>query len=152
MTKKKARPLNGSTIGVLLILPRHKARISPGMDIEFLRSYCMAKPGVTEEFPFDESTLVFKVMGKIFLLLPLDELTLQFNVKCEPSLAIELREQYSCVSPGYHMSKKMWNTIKPDGTVDDRTLLEWIDHSYQEVVKGLTKKLQVALNQLDQDS
>lgn len=117
------------------------------MDIESLREYCLRKPGVTEEFPFDEVTLVFKVMGKIFLLTPLDESGLRFNLKADPEKAIEWREAYPCVRPGYHMAKRMWNTVDVDGSVPDETLLSWIDHSYDEVVKGLSKKLK---NQLAQ--
>lgn len=115
------------------------------MDIETLREYCLRKRGVTEEFPFDEVTLVFKVMGKIFLLTPLDESGLRFNLKADPEKAQEWREQYACVRPGYHMSKRTWNTIEADGSVSDETLLSWIDHSYEEVIKGLPKKLRTLL-------
>ncbi len=100
---------------------------------------------VTEEFPFDEVTLVFKVLNKAFLLTGLDGLGLQFNVKCDPEKAIELREQYSCVLPGYHMNKKHWNTIVDDGTVTDKQLKDWIDHSYDMVVAGMPKKDQEKL-------
>lgn len=110
------------------------------MDIEALRSYCMAKPGTTEGFPFDETTLVFKVMGKMFLLTPLDESGLRFNLKCDPERSVELRAAHPCVLPGYHMNKLLWNTVIVDGSVPDKTLLEWIDHSYDQVVKGLDKK------------
>ncbi|MFN8145230.1 MAG: MmcQ/YjbR family DNA-binding protein [Bacteroidia bacterium] len=115
------------------------------MNIETLRSYCIQKPMVTEEFPFDEVTLVFKVLNKAFLLTGLDGLGLQFNVKCDPEKAIELREQYSCVLPGYHMNKKHWNTIVDDGTVTDKQLKDWIDHSYDMVVAGMPKKDQEKL-------
>ncbi len=90
---------------------------------------------VEESFPFGEDTLVFKVGGKIFLLCSLDSNPLQFNVKCDPELAIELRERYSCVQPGYHMNKKHWNTIVVDHSVSDNDLREWIDHSYGLVYK-----------------
>jgi len=118
------------------------------MDVESLRQYCLNKQMVTEEFPFDEVTLVFKVCGKIFLLTGLDAPELSFNVKCDPSFAIELREKYACVQPGYHMNKTMWNTVTVDGTVADRHLLEWVDHSYNEVVKKLPKKEQLRLNRV----
>ena len=105
------------------------------MNIETLREYCLDKPGSEEGFPFGEDTLVFKVNGKIFLLAGLGNDPLQFNVKCNPDMALELREQYSCVQPGYHMNKKHWNTIMPDGSVSDNVLKEWIDESYNLVKK-----------------
>ena len=109
------------------------------MNIEQIREYCLKKNGVTEEFPFDEETLVFKVAGKIFLLASLESIPLQINLKCEPEKAIELREEFDSVQPGYHMNKKHWNTIIIDGTVPIRILFEWIDYSYNLVVAGLRK-------------
>ena len=109
------------------------------MNVEQIREYCLKKEGVTEEFPFDEETLVFKVIGKIFLLVSLDSLPLQFNVKCDPEVAIELRERYESVEPGYHMNKKHWNTVIIDGFVPDKIILKWIDNSYDLVVGGLKK-------------
>ena len=110
------------------------------MNIEELREYCLQKRLVTEGFPFDETTLVFKVAGKMFALTNLEgEFTI--NLKCDPERAIDLRERYSCVRPGYHMSKKHWNTIEMDDSVQDGILKEWIDHSYDLVVSGLPKKL-----------
>ncbi|MGV8092441.1 MAG: MmcQ/YjbR family DNA-binding protein [Mangrovibacterium sp.] len=117
------------------------------MSIEEIRTYCLSKKGVTEEFPFDESSLVFKVMGKMFLLTDLQS-ELRINVKCDPQKAIELREIYSCISPGYHMNKKHWNTIRIDGSVSDRLIREWIDHSYEKVVEELTGKLKEQLSKL----
>ncbi len=108
------------------------------MNIEELRNYCLSKKGTTEEFPFDETTLVFKVMGKMFLLTDLES-ELSINVKCDPETAIDLRETYACVKPGYHMSKKHWNTVLIDGSVNDRLIESWVDHSYQLVVDKLTK-------------
>jgi predicted DNA-binding protein (MmcQ/YjbR family) len=108
------------------------------MNIEELRNYCMKKPGVTESFPFGENTLVFKVNGKMFLATHLGEHPLSFNAKCDPQRAMELREQYEAVQPGYHMNKKHWNTIIADGTVADSLLYELIDHSY-ELVSGKSK-------------
>ncbi|MDJ1472265.1 MmcQ/YjbR family DNA-binding protein [Cytophagaceae bacterium DM2B3-1] len=109
------------------------------MNLESFREYCLSKKGVTESLPFGEGTLVFKVMDKVFALTGFDSQPLSFNIKCDPEKAIELREQHSCVLPGYHMNKKHWNTIIADGSVKDQLLQEWIDHSYELVVKALTK-------------
>ena len=109
------------------------------MNIEQIREYCLRKKGVTEEFPFDEETLVFKVMSKIFILASLDSIPLQINLKCNPEKVVELREEYEAVQPGYHMNKKHWNTIIIDGSIPNKKILEWIDHSYNLVVKGLRK-------------
>lgn len=109
------------------------------MDIETLRNFCLDKPAVTESFPFGEDTLVFKVGGKIFLLTGLAAGN-SFNVKCDPERAIELREQYHEVQPGYHMNKRWWNTVYTDGRLTDKQLYEMIDHSYQLVVNRLPKK------------
>ena len=104
------------------------------MDIVSIREYCIAKPLVTECFPFGDDTLVFKKKGKIFALANIEgELTL--NLKCNPALAIELREKYASVIPGYHMNKKHWNTVLIDGSVPDNEILAWIDHSY-DLIKG----------------
>ena len=118
------------------------------MNIEYFREYCLAKNGVTEEFPFDEKTLVFKVMNKMFALTGIDTFV-SINIKCDPEKAIELREHYDSVIPGYHMSKKHWNTVKIDGTISDKLILGWLDHSYDLVVSGLTKKLKEELKSLD---
>jgi len=99
------------------------------MNIESLREYCISKKGVSESFPFGEDTLVFKVNGKIFALANLDG-DLSINLKCDPDYAIDLREQYSSVTPGYHMNKKHWNTINIDGTIPEKEVFLWIDHSY----------------------
>lgn len=104
------------------------------MNIESLREYCLSKPGVEETLPFGPDTLVFKVNNKVFLLTGLDEAELRFNVKCAPDKALELREEFSCVLPGYHMNKKHWNTVVVDGSVSTKQLKEWIDHSYELVV------------------
>ena len=118
------------------------------MDIESYRTYCLAKKGVTEELPFDENTLVFKVMGKMFALTDIDAFA-SVNLKCDPELAVELRDRYPSVLPGYHMNKKHWNTIVIEGLVSDKQILEWIDHSYDLVVDGLTNKLKDELKSLD---
>ncbi len=110
------------------------------MNIEDLRNYCISKKGVEETLPFGPDTLVFKVMGKMFLLTGLDNQDLQFNVKCNPEKAIELREQHTCVLPGYHMNKQHWNTIIVDGSVPEKILYEWINHSYDLVAESLPKK------------
>ncbi len=99
------------------------------MDIETLREYCISKKGATESFPFGEDTLVFKTSGKIFALVNLDG-DLSINLKCDPALALELRERHSAVTPGYHMNKKHWNTVMLDGSVPDKEVFSWIDHSY----------------------
>ena len=110
------------------------------MDIEEIRESCISKKGVTEEFPFDDITLVFKVMGKIFALTSLEG-NLSVNLKCDPARAIELRERYPAVQPGYHMNKKHWNTVYIDGSMNRYLIRELIDHSYDIVVAGLTRKL-----------
>lgn len=104
------------------------------MDIESLREYCLSLQEVTESFPFDATTLVFKVKGKMFLLTDLEG-QLTMNVKCDPEFAMELREHYSCVKPGYHMNTKYWNSVEIDGTISDKLLKEWINHSYDLVAK-----------------
>ena len=109
------------------------------MHIETIREYCLSKPGAEETLPFGPDVVVFKVNNKAFLLLPLDREDLRFNVKCDPELALELRELYSCVLPGYHMNKKHWNTIVVDGSVASKLIKKWIDHSY-ELVKEKKKK------------
>jgi predicted DNA-binding protein (MmcQ/YjbR family) len=109
------------------------------MDIEQIREYCLSLPEVTESFPFDETTLVFKVRGKMFLLTDLEG-QFSINVKCDPEKAIELREQYPCVIPGYHMNKQNWNTVVIDGTITDQVLIEWVNDSYSLVIKPKTKK------------
>ncbi len=118
------------------------------MNIEELRDYCLSKKGVKETLPFGPETLVFKVMGKVFLLTGLDSKPLQFNVKCDPEKAIELREEFECVLPGYHMNKKHWNTIIIDKTANKKQLHKWITDSYNLVVSGLSKTEQKKLTQL----
>ena len=108
------------------------------MNIEEIRDHCLARPGVTEGLPFGEDTLVFKVGGKIFLLISITDST-HFNVKCDPERAVELREQYIEVQPGYHMNKRHWNTVSTDGSLTRRQLSEMIDHSYDLVLKSLPK-------------
>ncbi len=111
------------------------------MHIEAFRNYCLAKPMVTEEFPFDETTLVFKVCGKMFALTGLEGPEFKVNLKCDPDKAVELRENYESITAGFHMNKKHWNTVLIDGSFSDDLFVELIDHSYTLVVKGLPKKL-----------
>lgn len=116
------------------------------MHIEQLRNFCIAKKGVTEHFPFDAVTLVFKVKRKMFLLTGLDSWEngdQKINLKCDPEKAIELRESYEDITAGWHMSKKHWNTVALNtGNISDDFAAELINHSYDLVVKGLTKKMQ----------
>ena len=109
------------------------------MNIEMLRDYCIGKPGATESSPFDEVTLVFKVANKMFALTGLDS-DLAVNLKCEPEKAIELRETFTCVLPGRHMSKIHWYTVICDNSIPDSILFEWIDDSYNLVVSKLSKR------------
>ena len=117
------------------------------MNIEFFRDYCLAKQGVTEEFPFDRDTLVFKVMNKIFVLTDVDQFE-SVNLKCDPERAIELREVNAGIKPGFHMNKKHWNTVETTGIISDNLLKELIDHSYSMVVKGLAKTAKEQLKNL----
>lgn len=108
------------------------------MNIETIRDYCLSKKDAEETLPFGPDVIVFKVNNKVFLLLPLDTDELRFNVKCDPELALELREQYASVLPGYHMNKKHWNTVVVDGSIPSKKIMEWIDHSFDRV-KGKKK-------------
>ena len=114
------------------------------MNIEEYRDYCLSFAGVTEDFPFDEHVLVFKVRGKIFSLTNV-ELFISINLKCEPEMAIELREQHRAVVAGYHMNKKHWNTVLIDGSIADSKIRAMIRQSYDLVVKKLTKEIQKEL-------
>ena len=118
------------------------------MNIEEFREYCIAKPGVTEEFPFGETTLVFKVMGKMFDLTNLEG-DWSLNLKCDPGWALELREMYPAIQPGFHMNKALWNTVMMDGSLSRQLILEMIDHSYQLVVDKLPLKLKQELKETD---
>lgn len=111
------------------------------MNIEELRTHCLSYKGTTEGFPFDQSTLVFKVMGKMFALIDVDTFD-SISLKCDPEKAVLLRELHEGITPGFHMNKSLWNTVKINQDVSDKLILELIDHSYQQVVLKLTKKLQ----------
>jgi predicted DNA-binding protein (MmcQ/YjbR family) len=115
------------------------------MNIEEIRAYCLAKKQVTEDMPFGNDTLVFKVMGKIFALMNLEG-DVRVNLKCDPEEAIRLREEFDFVIPGYHMNKRLWNTIIADGRITEKQLKNWIDNSYQLVVEKLSKKQQAELH------
>ena len=109
------------------------------MDLAQFREYCLSKPRVTEGTPFGPDVLVFKVGGKMFALAVLDEMPTTVNLKCDPDLALDLRDRYEQVRPAYHMNKKHWNTVKIEGTIPDAELREMIDHSYDLVIESLPK-------------
>jgi predicted DNA-binding protein (MmcQ/YjbR family) len=122
------------------------------MNLETYYEYCLSKKGVTEHFPFDENTLVFKVGGKMFALSSLNQWEKDepsVNLKCDPDRAQELRAQYDDIKPGYHMSKIHWNTILVNASVSDSLIKELIDHSYDLVFKSLTKKIQSEIQELE---
>ena len=114
------------------------------MDIEFLRKYCLSAKGASESFPFDDENLVFKILNKMFALIPLnpDEGKFDIFLKCDPEYALELRDKYEGVAPAYHFNKKYWNMVYINSDVPESLILELIDHSLQEVLKKLPKKVQ----------
>ncbi len=114
------------------------------MNIEEIREYCLSKKGTTEGFPFDEVTLVFKVANKMYALINLDG-DLRLNLKCDPEKAIDLREEFEAIKPGWHMNKQHWNTIEMDGSLKTDLIKELIDHSYDLIVSKLTKKQKESL-------
>jgi predicted DNA-binding protein (MmcQ/YjbR family) len=121
------------------------------MNIQQLFEFCLVKKGVTEHFPFDEDTLVFKVGGKMFCLASLSNWEngkASLNLKCDPEMVEELRATYDSVVPGFHMSKKHWNTVYLNGDVSDKLVREFIDQSYDLIYNSLTKKIQVEIQQL----
>jgi predicted DNA-binding protein (MmcQ/YjbR family) len=115
------------------------------MNIEEFRAYCLSKKYVLESFPFDEKTLVFKVAGKMFALVGLEHQPSKVNLKCNPEKAIILREEYEDIIAGFHMNKKHWNTIAIESRLPNKLIVELIDHSYNLVIKSLTKKKQKEL-------
>ena len=117
------------------------------MTLEAFRSECLKKKGVTEETPFGPDTLVYKVAGKMFALTGMSDFD-SVNLKADPEAAVELREKYEAVLPGYHMNKKHWNTVLMDGSIPDKLVLQWLEDSYQLVRAGLTKKEKTALDKL----
>lgn len=119
------------------------------MNIEEFREYCLSKKAATESFPFDEHTLVFKVMGKMFAISGLEHIPARANLKCDPEWAVELREEYDgLIRPGWHMNKHHWNTVELERNIPRELLIEMIDHSYDLIVKSLTKKLREELENL----
>ena len=115
------------------------------MTLETLRDCCLTKPGCTESFPFGETTLVFKVGGKMFALTDIESRPLQVALKCDPERAVALRDQYEAVQPGFHLNKTHWNTVTINGTIRQQDLTDWIDGSYQLVLKSLPKRLQAEI-------
>jgi predicted DNA-binding protein (MmcQ/YjbR family) len=111
------------------------------MNIEELHEYCISLKGAYADFPFDDVSMTMKVEGKMFALIPLDNLELQISLKCDPELALELREHYPCVEPAYHFNKKYWNTIYPNREMPDEEVKKWIRHSIDEVIKKLPKQI-----------
>jgi len=119
------------------------------MNIEQFRDYCLSKKGVTENFPFDEVTLVFKVLNKMFALTSITSPIFKVNLKCDPEKAIQLREEFeNSIQPGFHMSKKHWNTVEPNLDFDDSFFIDLVNHSYDLIVKGMTKKDRALLNNI----
>jgi len=116
------------------------------MNVEDIREYCLSKKAVTENFPFNETTLVFKVCNKIFALIDINNPEIKINLKCNPEYAVELREQYTEIVPGYHMNKRHWNTITCNGKISQQFLFKLIDHSYNLIVEKLPKKDKIILN------
>ena len=112
------------------------------MNIEELREYCLSVKNATEDMPFEDDLLVFRVFGKWFAVVPLNEVELKINVKCDAAKAIDLREQYNCVEAAWHFNKKYWNSILLNRDMNDETVKYWINHSVEEVVKKLPKKIQ----------
>ncbi|MGI6478605.1 MAG: MmcQ/YjbR family DNA-binding protein [Salinivirgaceae bacterium] len=115
------------------------------LNVETIREYCIQKPFTTEEFPFDDVTLIFKVGGKMFAMIPLDEPRLVISLKCSPERSVELREKYDSIQPAYHMNKRHWNMIFIDGSVPKKLIVELIDHSYDLVFNKLPRKKQSEL-------
>jgi len=118
------------------------------MDIEYFRDYCLSKKACEETFPFDEVTLVFKVMGKMFALVPLNNEMPSANLKADPEWSIELRESHHQITPGFHMNKKHWNTVLLEDGLNDKLIIQMIDHSYDLVVSKLTKANKEVLKNL----
>ncbi len=118
------------------------------MNIEELRDYCLGLKGTTDEFPFDDVSMVMKVQGKMFALIPLDNPETQISLKCDPDWAISLREEYAAIVPAWHFNKKHWNTVIIDPSISEKFLCELINHSYNLVVEGLPRKLREELEDL----
>jgi predicted DNA-binding protein (MmcQ/YjbR family) len=117
------------------------------MEREELRAYCLSQKSAVEEFPFGDDAAVFKVCGKMFALLPVNG-PLTISLKCDPDFAIMLRETYPAITAAYHMNKRHWNGVSIDGTIPDDEIYNWVDHSYDQVVKGLTRAQRKLLGQM----
>jgi predicted DNA-binding protein (MmcQ/YjbR family) len=117
------------------------------MSVDIIRELCLAKPHATEDMPFDETTLVFRVGNKMFALTDLVKRPVTVNLKCNPERAIDLREQYEAIAPGWHMNKKHWNTVGLEGDVTQELLSELINHSYDLIYKSLPKKIRTELEE-----
>lgn len=111
------------------------------MNLDKFRTYCLSRKGATEDFPFDDTTMTFRVGEKMFALIDIESTPFRFNLKCDPERALELREEYECIKPGWHMNKKHWNTVVPDDTIDDAFVYELIDHSYDLIFSKLKKSV-----------
>lgn len=125
--------------------------MATGIDLKTLRNYCFSKPGAVEDYPFGEETLVVKVMGKMFALIPLDlqDEAPRISLKCDPALAEILRNIYDAVQPGYHLNKRHWNTVTVDGSIPDQEIYDMVDQSYQLVVQSLSKSDREKLKKLE---
>lgn len=122
------------------------------MNIEELREYCLSKAAVTEHLPFDDVTLVFKVGGKMFALIPTDEPELSISLKCDPDRALELREHHPTITGAYHMNKVHWNTVRMGPGITDGLLKQWIDQSYELIVASLPRKVREMLSGTQEES
>jgi predicted DNA-binding protein (MmcQ/YjbR family) len=118
------------------------------MNLEEFREYCLSLKGATEDLPFGPDTLVFRVMNKMFAITGINSIPLMATMKCDPERAIELREQYESIIPGYHTNKKMWNSVYLESELSDKLIRELVEHSYNEVVKGLKKTEREELNRI----
>jgi predicted DNA-binding protein (MmcQ/YjbR family) len=116
------------------------------MDLEVLLGHCLAKPGSTASHPLGPGALVMKVAGKMFAIVEEDADPLRVSLKCEPEIAVVLRESYASVTPGYHLNKRHWNTVTLDGTVQDEQVLEWVDDSFDLVVEALPRRLREGID------
>jgi predicted DNA-binding protein (MmcQ/YjbR family) len=115
------------------------------MDSDAIKKYCLSKKGAFEDYPFDDETLAFKVGSKMFALTNINDPVLKISLKCDPYIAIDLRRDYPCITPGYHLNKSHWNTVKIDGTISDDKICWLIDMSYELVFKGLKKEEKMKL-------
>jgi predicted DNA-binding protein (MmcQ/YjbR family) len=118
------------------------------MDLKELRRYCLAKPGAVEEYPFGPGALVMKIGGRMFAIIGEDSVPITVSLKCEPEIALALRDAYASVTPGYHLNKRHWNTVMLDGTIGGERIREWIDDSFDLVLAGLPRKVRAEIARL----